>query len=118
MNRIMLTRDQHAPIWFFPMYPQVVLSGDEDKIGYYVMGFGLSRKSFCKVCGIVLTNRWNPDFTQEQEDALPEDIRNFVQGLKPRNPLNLRVLPEVDVSKLKIVQGEGRLRPLPDYVNP
>jgi hypothetical protein len=92
-----------------------VLSGSPS---YYVMGMGFMRKSFCGRCGINIGNTWNPGFTAEKVAALPEEAKSFIQGARTMHPVNLRVLPGVDLSVLKTSKVDGRSRTPPEYVYP
>ncbi|KAH7325013.1 glutathione-dependent formaldehyde-activating enzyme [Stachybotrys elegans] len=102
-------------IWTYPTKEKVVLVGSPS---YYTMGVGFMRKSFCSTCGINIANSWNADFTREQEDALPEESKQFILGAKVMHPINLRVLPDVDLGKLKVNRVDGWSRTPPEYVYP
>ncbi|KKP01415.1 glutathione-dependent formaldehyde-activating enzyme [Trichoderma harzianum] len=49
----------NACIWLFPRPENVVLSGSEDAIGRYTFADGLTSKTFCRTCGINMTNLRN-----------------------------------------------------------
>ena len=73
-------------------------------------------KTFCKVCGVNLTNEMNGDVTDEQKGQWNDGIRQLEAYAKLHNPVNLRVLPDVDLAKLEINMSSLYLEP--KYQNP
>jgi hypothetical protein len=102
-------------IWVYPREDQLAISGT-DNLSYYIFASAVWRKAFCKTCGVHIINDLNP-LTDEQVEALPEATRKWRAGKLGIRPLNLRVLNNFDVSKLKITRGMGS-KLQPEYVNP
>ena len=75
------------------------------------------RRSFCKTCGVYIATDLNP-LTDEEVAALPEKVREFRATRGEKRPFNLRVLNGFDVKCVKPIQGDGRTRMGPPYVNP
>lgn len=99
------------------MRVNVALHGDDKDIGRYVFGKRIMSKTFCKTCGVQLTNEPR-DLSDEEVAALSDDSRAWYEGSQVRHPVNLRVLNGVDLKKLtpmKLTQG-AELEP--KYVNP
>ncbi|GKT59253.1 glutathione-dependent formaldehyde-activating enzyme [Colletotrichum tofieldiae] len=109
--------ERNAYIWLKPNVDQVVLSGDDDKIGRYTFSHRILAKTFCKTCGVPLTNQCNP-LTEEERNALAEDARYWHNWSKDKHPVNARVLNGVDLKSLKTLYVDGKTEHQPAYVNP
>jgi hypothetical protein len=99
--------ERNGYAWIYPTREQVVLSGDEANIGEYAFQHKVGAKTFCKTCGVNMTNRMRK-FSDEELGALPEEIRGFIEGAWKMHPVNARALHGVDVKKLKVGRSEGR----------
>ncbi|GJC79167.1 hypothetical protein ColLi_02005 [Colletotrichum liriopes] len=109
--------ERNAYIWLKPNVDQVVLSGDDDKIGRYTFSHRILAKTFCKTCGVPLTNQFNP-LTEEERNALTEDARYWHNWSEDKHPVNARVLNGVDLKSLKTLYVDGKTEHQPAYVNP
>ncbi len=102
------------------MYPnnaQVVLAGDEADIGRYTFSGRIIAKTFCKHCGVVLTNAHN-ELSADDHAALSEKTRKFDAHHKHIHPVNTRVLKDIDVARLRYSRLDGAISIEPPYVNP
>ena len=95
-------------VWAFRQENEVVLNGDDADLGKYKFGRNIMQKTFCKKCGVQMTNRQNPDITEEIKAQLDEPGKKFLGLSKGSHNPNLRVLDGVDLSKLKIGETDGR----------
>ncbi|OHW91626.1 glutathione-dependent formaldehyde-activating enzyme [Colletotrichum incanum] len=109
--------ERNGYVWLKPNVDQVVLSGDNDKIGRYTFSHRILAKTFCKTCGVPLTNQFNP-LTEEEQNALTENARYWHNWSKDKHPVNARVLNGVDLKSLKILHVDGKTEYQPAYVNP
>lgn len=108
---------QIGSLWIYPLTTAVVLSGDEANIGKYEFNTRMLHKTFCKICGVGMTNNFNA-ITEEQVAALPEVMRNLYKARHMYTGVNARVLHGVDVSKLNTVKADGLNKIPGNYVNP
>ncbi|KAK3307221.1 glutathione-dependent formaldehyde-activating enzyme [Chaetomium strumarium] len=113
-------------IWVYPTREKVVLfANNPSNIGKYSFARHILYKSFCKICGVPMTNHHN-DITDEERKALGalpllaesgfgEATINWMKSL---HPVNLRLFPDVDLQKLKPERKDvaSMLKPL--YENP
>lgn len=89
------------------------------------------QKSFCKTCGVPLTNEVNEDMSEEQVREVCGDAGDAEMVLRWRNsvhPINIRVLDskvgdegwswDEMVKELKVRRGDGWNMIKPGYVNP
>lgn len=106
----------------------MVLSGDDADIAGYLFGRRFVAKTFCRTCGVHLTNRFNIDILKEYPDLAkgrPEELadppdydkKKWQYRGRKKHPVNLRVLEGVDLSKLEFRRIEVKDLP-PLYVNP
>lgn len=95
----------------------MVLFGDKADIGAYLFSHRIRAKTFCKHCGIVMTNAHNP-LSDEEHAARPENIRAAVEKHKHICAVNARVLTDVDVKRLRWARLDGATIHPPPYVNP
>ncbi|KAK1988519.1 glutathione-dependent formaldehyde-activating enzyme [Colletotrichum cereale] len=108
---------RNAYVWLKPSADQVVLSGDDSNIGRYTFSHRILAKTFCKTCGVPLTNQYNP-LTEEERNALAKDARQWHDWSKDKHPVNARVLNGVDLKSLKVHHADGKTEFQPGYVNP
>ncbi|KAL6696428.1 Mss4-like protein [Trichoderma pleuroticola] len=108
---------RNAYIWLFPRPENVVLSGSEDAIGRYTFADGLTSKTFCRTCGINMTNLRN-QLSQDEVRALSRHSRQVYGRNKESHPVNVRVLHGVNVGKLKKVTFAGATVMPSTYTNP
>jgi hypothetical protein len=105
----------------YPPKEQVVLfASDPSKIGRYSFARHILDKTFCTDCGVCLTNQ-HAHRTDEELHALGAlpNPEKFGERMKPLHPVNLRIFPDVDLTKMKEpTYGNGAERIKPGYVNP
>ncbi|KAH7131238.1 glutathione-dependent formaldehyde-activating enzyme [Dactylonectria macrodidyma] len=110
--------ERNAYVWVWPLRDQVVLHGDPNDIGRYFFNTKVIGKTFCKKCGVQLTNE--PALQSDEAVAsMPETRRKVYDMVKPMHPVNIRVLEGIDLAELedKIQKMTGTNIP-PVYVNP
>ncbi|EFY99659.1 glutathione-dependent formaldehyde-activating enzyme [Metarhizium robertsii ARSEF 23] len=106
-------------VWMYPLNEQVVLHAEEPaNIGRYAFSMHMFNKTFCKICGVNLTNEYNADQNEEQKARRPEHAEKWEAWARRHHPVNLRVLPEVDISKMSRRYGKGYAGIPPLYENP
>ncbi|KAL6791288.1 Mss4-like protein [Trichoderma sp. SZMC 28013] len=108
---------RNAYIWLFPRPENVVLSGSDDAIGRYTFADGLTSKTFCRTCGINMTNLRN-QLSRDEVRALSKHSRQVYGRNKESHPVNVRILHGVDVDKLKKVTFAGATVMPSTYINP
>ncbi|QYS95995.1 hypothetical protein H0G86_003260 [Trichoderma simmonsii] len=104
-------------IWLSPRPENVVLSGSEDAIGHYTFAEGLTSKTFCRTCGINMTDLRN-QLSRDEVRALSKHSRQIYGRNKESHPVNVRILHGVDVDKLKKVTFAGATVMPSTYINP
>ncbi|KAK4239026.1 centromere protein V [Achaetomium macrosporum] len=113
-------------IWVYPIREKVVLfASDPSNIGKYSFARHVLYKSFCKICGVPLTNHHN-DITDEERKALgalPISRESGfgearIKRIKTLHPVNLRLFPDVDLKKLRPERKDGAHMIQPPYENP
>ena len=107
---------QNAYIWIYPKVEQVVIQG-KDNITEYAMGQKMMLKSFCKTCGVQLSNRSAP-LSEEEIAALSPESKVWFDRGQQFAPVNLRTINGLDLSALNVKKGDGFNLILPKYVNP
>ncbi|KAM4066690.1 glutathione-dependent formaldehyde-activating gfa [Hirsutella rhossiliensis] len=107
--------ERNAYYWIYPARSQVVLAGDEADIGRYAFARRFLTKTFCRVCGVAMTNDANP-----KQDEVPADLQaGLAEWTTKHHPVNLRVFPDVDLARLKPAERfDGATKLPPAYVNP
>lgn len=94
----------------------VVLAGDDADIGRYSFARRIMNKTFCRTCGVCMTNERN---AQLADDAISEGDRPLKAWAEANHPVNLRVLDGVDLSAMKPSQMcDGANELPPPYENP
>ncbi|KAG8426628.1 hypothetical protein J3459_007958 [Metarhizium acridum] len=112
-------RSKNGYVWTYPLNEQVVLHAEEPaNIGRYAFSLHILNKTFCKICGVNLTNEYNADQTEEQKARLSEGARKWEAYARRHHPVNLRVLPEVDIYNMTRRYNKGYTGIPPLYENP
>jgi hypothetical protein len=115
------TSKQGAYVWVYTRPEQVVLAAeDEADIGRYSFNNRILSKTFCRRCGVLMTNEYR-DLSDEAVAALNEGTRNWYTSAKgSSHPVNLRVLNDFDLSKVrpKVKRIDGRNIVPGEYVKP
>lgn len=101
-------------MWIYPRLDQVVLTGQPN---CYVFALNILDKTFCKRCGVPLTNRPREPSAEELA-RIPEAERSWIPAIKERHAVNARVLQGVDLGALKVVKVKGAAGSWPVYENP
>ncbi|KAI1334981.1 glutathione-dependent formaldehyde-activating enzyme [Xylariaceae sp. FL0016] len=109
---------RNAYIWVYPSKPHVSLAGAEN-LSHYAFGRRIWRKTFCRTCGVPLTND-SGGATDARLDALEEEERAWTRARLGLAPVNVRVLeaPGLDVGALQVQRVRGSVLRGPAYVNP
>lgn len=94
-----------------------MLHGDRKDIAKYLFGLSMMGKTFCKTCGVQLTNE-PAELSEEALAALPSDKLEWFQSGRARHPVNLRVLNGVDLALLTPQRLTMTAEMEPQYVNP
>lgn len=98
----------------------MTLHGEEANIGRYSFGYSVEAKTFCRVCGVNLTNTRNA-LSDNQVSLLPTKIQEFYRMPLTEHAVNARVLDGVDIEKLRIKRfDEAAEDPAMrnEYINP
>ncbi|KAK1248459.1 hypothetical protein MKX08_006679 [Trichoderma sp. CBMAI-0020] len=98
--------ERMGSLWIYRPAPNVILSGDEANIGKYEFGTHILYKTFCRICGVAMTNN-GKECTEEHVATLPEVLKKIYKAQHQLRGVNARVLHGVDVSKLKTVKNDG-----------
>ncbi|KAK0644032.1 glutathione-dependent formaldehyde-activating enzyme [Cercophora newfieldiana] len=87
-------------IWLYTKVDQVAVQGEED-LGTYSFGANVLNKTFCKKCGVNLTNQ-GAKLSEEEIAALPDNLqRRWKYMTKVHRPINLRVLNGYNIKDIK-----------------
>lgn len=83
----------------------------------YTFARGVAAKTFCRTCGVQMTNH-AANLSKEKVDALPEEDKAFFHRLQAMHAVNARVLDNIDLGKLrpKIQRIDRDFGPA--YINP
>ncbi|GJN72613.1 glutathione-dependent formaldehyde-activating gfa [Purpureocillium lilacinum] len=106
--------------WTYPSNKRVVLfASDPANLGRYSFARHVLNKTFCRICGVCMTNEYS-DLSEEERKALGAlPARGFAKSMKTQHPLNLRVFPDVDLARLRAPKlNDGAKIISPRYVNP
>jgi len=107
---------QNAYIWVYPLNEQVAVQGKEN-MTYYRFATKSSAKSFCKTCGVPLTNG-AADLTEEEVENLPDMMKALWPRIKTHCPVNLRVLDGFNLKDIDTKKSDGFTKiPIP-YFSP
>ncbi|POR31142.1 Centromere protein V [Tolypocladium paradoxum] len=110
--------ERNGYCWVIPEHTRVVLSGDDAHVGRYSFARRLLSKTFCRTCGVCLTNEYRP-VSEEQRAALSGQDRALEALARGHHPVNLRVLEGVDLGGMKPPRRDNGATGLPTpYVNP
>ncbi|KAK1749631.1 glutathione-dependent formaldehyde-activating enzyme [Echria macrotheca] len=109
--------ERNASIWVYPKREQVVIRGEEN-MGKYYFGTKSIAKTFCKKCGINLTNA-AAELDEGEIAALDGNFRGLHALAKSLTPFNLRVLNGFHISEVKdVVQRVSGPEDGVPYVSP
>ncbi|RDA87052.1 hypothetical protein CP532_3256 [Ophiocordyceps camponoti-leonardi (nom. inval.)] len=98
--------ERNAYRWMYPPRQAVTLAGEEADIGRYPFGRRKFDKTFCRVCGVNVSN-----------DRGPEAVAG--DWPEANHPVNIRVLRGVDLERLPAVEKyDGWNKLPPAYENP
>ncbi|ERS99853.1 uncharacterized protein SPSK_09647 [Sporothrix schenckii 1099-18] len=108
--------------WFYPMADQVSFHDPDNNLKVYSFGRFVNKKSFCKTCGVCLSNP-PTNLSDEEIAKLPpiaqtETSAAWRKRLVNSCPINTRVLYDVDIDKLPVRHVNGYTLIRPEYVNP
>ncbi|KAH6685660.1 glutathione-dependent formaldehyde-activating enzyme [Plectosphaerella plurivora] len=109
--------ERNGYLWVWPMGVNVALHGDDKDIGRYVFARKMMAKTFCKTCGVNLTNQ-PVDLAEDVIAAMGEEDRGWFLSGRQRHPVNIRVLHDVDLTKLTPSRMTQSRDMGPKYVNP
>ncbi|KAH7021568.1 glutathione-dependent formaldehyde-activating enzyme [Microdochium trichocladiopsis] len=109
--------ERNAYIWVSPLGVHVILHGNGEDIGRYLCSRRVMAKTFCKTCGVPLTNM-PVELPEEERQALSDEDQKGYAMIKLMHPVNVRVLEGIDLKKLKIMRLTAGLDLQPVYVNP
>ncbi|KAG7040154.1 glutathione-dependent formaldehyde-activating enzyme [Colletotrichum scovillei] len=111
--------EMNGYIWVYPQDESVDLIGEEKDIGRYKFSHHILWKSFCKICGVFLTNNHNI-LTKEEHDALSENAKFWHNKSKGGTPVNVRVLDGIELEHLRqiSVKFDGKNVHQPPYSHP
>lgn len=109
---------RYGCLWIYPDGTQSVISGT-DNLSTYRFGRKLLQKTFCKTCGVPISNEFIPR-TPEEIAALPEELQKFLEARGHKRPLNIRILNNYSVedSGVKVTKNTIAKTMLPEYINP
>ncbi|KAK8922494.1 hypothetical protein VCV18_006550 [Metarhizium anisopliae] len=111
--------ERNGYVCMYPLNEQVVLHAEEPaNIGRYAFSMNMFNKTFCKICGVNLTDEYNADHNEERKARRPEHAEQWEAWARRHHPVNLRVLPEVDISKMSRRYGKLYTGIPPLYENP
>lgn len=79
----------------------VLHEAEEGLLGKYSFGSGVLAKTFCKRCGVNLTNS-GIDMSEDELAALSDDYRyRWNRMTRQVNGLNMRVINGIDIKDIK-----------------
>ncbi|KAG8166502.1 hypothetical protein KVR01_002191 [Diaporthe batatas] len=105
-----------AYIWIYTRMEDTVIEGEEN-LDYLLFNTKLTRKGFCRHCGVHVCNAPIP-LTDAEEEALEGSARGWREKTKVLRPITLRVLDDFDFKTVETrkLDGWNFIKPL--YVNP
>ena len=102
----------------YPKIEQVVLHAEEPgDISSYAYARKIIDKTFCRHCGVHMTNRYNPPTEEWLANASDLD-KKWLPRVRTIHGVNVRVLHGVDLRKLNITRLTRAKALPPFYVNP
>ncbi len=90
----------------------------KENITYYSFAKHVTRKAFCKTCGLVITNEANPSLSEEAIAALPDRAKQWREHQQNNWGLNIRLLNDFDINSPTIKKLDLWNIIQPMYVNP
>lgn len=111
-------KPQGGYLWTYSLKEQVVLSGAEEDTGLYHFGRGLLNKTFCRTCGVHMTNQYRP-VTPERLANFSDFDKSWIPMAQKNHPVNVRVLHGVDIDELPAPERRTNTKDMePSYENP
>ncbi|PHH85937.1 hypothetical protein CDD83_10976 [Cordyceps sp. RAO-2017] len=114
--------ERNGYLWIYPARGSVELSGDEAAIGRYAFSRSAMAKTFCRTCGVCLTNDFDRACVPDVRGSFgltPEQEREFARFAETFRPVNLRVLHGVDPAVMRAPERfDGATGLLPRYQDP
>jgi hypothetical protein len=96
----------------------MTMNGREN-MSYYSFSKRVTRKGFCKTCGLHVTNELNPSLTEDEVAALPDRAKQWREHQKTNCGLNIRLLNDFDIDSPKTIKKLDLWNIIqPMYVNP
>ncbi|KAF2195670.1 hypothetical protein K469DRAFT_543859, partial [Zopfia rhizophila CBS 207.26] len=108
--------ERNGYVWIYPKVEQVVMEGEEN-LERYKFGSKIFAKTFCKTCGINITNV-SEDLSEEEIAALSEELKHWYSLSQAICPMNLRVLHDFNIKDTKTQRLDGWGQNQPMYKNP
>lgn len=105
-----------AYIWIYPQKEDTVIQGEEN-LEYLIFNTKITRKAFCRHCGVHICNAPSP-LTAAEEEALEVPTRGWRERTKDLRPISLRVLDDFDFKTVETQKLDGWNFVKPLYVNP
>ncbi|KAI1776846.1 glutathione-dependent formaldehyde-activating enzyme [Hypoxylon cercidicola] len=105
---------RQGSVWVYPKKAEAVIEGEEN-LETYLFGTMLFGKAFCRICGVPVVNTVQP-MTEEVFNQLPKGHQDF--ATRDVTAINLRLIDELDVKDLNVVQFDGYNFSKPPYVEP
>lgn len=81
------------------------------------MGSNIMHKTFCRICGVQMTNVPNK-LSDEDAAALPPQVKSFYEAQFQMACVNIRTLNNFDISSVKVGKVDGFNMIPPPYVDP
>ena len=111
--------ERNAYIWIYPPIPQVSLHAkDPADLVLYHFGRGLINKTFCRKCGVSITNQYRPESEGTEDPDWPDFVKEWVPMAKRLKAVNVRVLDGVDLKALPEAEKSTGGEWPPFYKNP
>ena len=84
----------------------------------YHFGRGLLNKTFCRKCGVSITNQYRPESEGTEDPDWPDFVKEWVPMAKRLKAVNVRVLDGVDLEGLPEAERSTGGEWPPFYKNP
>ncbi|KAH8647801.1 glutathione-dependent formaldehyde-activating enzyme [Xylariales sp. PMI_506] len=108
--------NRYGTVWIYPQNEYVSIDGEANLTTYF-FGKRVSRKRFCKTCGIAICSN-AIELPEHVVETLPEQAKFWYKSGRTRTAVNLRALDGVDVGTLNVTRNDGWNQIKPEYVNP
>lgn len=105
-----------AYIWIYSRMEDTVIEGEEN-LDHLSFNTNITRKTFCRHCGVHICNTRTP-LSDAEEEALDDNVKVWWERTKDLRPITLRVLDDFDFKTVETrkLDGWNFIKPL--YVNP